>query len=369
MNIRPELAALPLVLSALSISAAPVFAQDSSPGVGDSAYVAGEYRVYTGTGEPASIDDIIAAMADRRVVFIGETHDDPTGHMLEALLLQRAWEAYGDPEATGAEGTWDPRPIALSLEFFQRDSQPIVDEYLAGLITEKAFLADSRPWPRYDTDYRPLIEFAKEHGLTVIAANAPRRYANRVTLHGREALDELSPEAKATLAPLPYGQPSDAYRNQWIQVISDVMEQEGEKCGIPVEEIAAANGEEVQARAPVGSHGNMGNQLSSQVLWDATMAWWISQYLEDHPDALVLHMVGGFHVERGTGTPEHLESYLPGTPRLIVSMQPVEDVDTFEPAPEGAWGDFVIQTDVSRTLEEIECRRFLADWEARASGR
>jgi uncharacterized iron-regulated protein len=369
MNIRSELAALPLVLSALSISAAPVVAQDSSPGVGDTAYVAGEYRVYTGAGEPASIDDIIAAMADRQVVFIGETHDDPTGHMLEALLLERAWEAYADPEAVGSEGSWDPRPIALSLEFFQRDAQPIVDEYLAGLITEKAFLADSRPWPRYDTDYRPMIEFAKEHGLTVIAANAPRRYANRVTLNGRESLDELSPEAKATLAPLPYGQPSEAYRDQWIQVISEVMEQEGEKCGIPVEEIAAARGEEVRARAPAGSHGNMGNQLSSQVLWDATMAWWISQYLEDYPDALVLHMVGGFHVERGTGTPEHLEAYLPGTRRLIVSMQPVDDVDTFEPAPEGEWGDFVIQTDVSRTLEEIECRRFLAEWESETAGR
>ncbi len=358
MNRKMILAALPLVLTIAGSGLAR--AQDSSPGVGDSSYVAGDYRVYTGAGAPASIDDIVAAMGDYSVVFVGEAHDDPTGHMLEAELLRRAYEAYGDPESREDAA----RPVALSLEFFQSDTQPIVDEYLAGLITEKAFRTDSRPWPRYETDYRPLIEYSKENGLSVIAANAPRRYANRVTQHGRESLEALSPEALASLAPLPYGQPSDAYRNQWIQVITEVMEEEGMKCGVPVEEITAEDGGEVKARAPVGSHGNMGNQLHSQVLWDATMAWWISQYLADQPDALVLHMVGGFHVERGTGTPEHLEAYRPGTRRMIVVLQPVEDIETFEPAPEGEWGDFVIQTDESRTLEEIECRKFLAEREA-----
>ena len=351
-------AALPLVL----MIALPAVAQDSSPGVGDSAYVAGEYRVFTGAGEPSSIDDIVAAMGDYQVVFVGEAHDDPTGHMLEAELLERAYEAYG------AAGSNDgaPRPVALSLEFFQSDAQPILDEYLAGLITDKAFRADSRPWPRYETDYRPMIEFSKENGLAVIAANAPRRYATRVTMNGRESLSDLSPEALASLAPLPYGQPSEEYRSQWIQVIMEVMEEEGLKCGLPIPE--PEEGEEaMQARAPVGAHDNMGNQLHSQVLWDATMAFWISEYLEEQPDALVLHMVGGFHVERGTGTPEHLEAYRPGTSRMIVVLQPVEDVDVFEPAPRGEWGDFVIQTDVSRTLEEIECQAYLAELQASAA--
>ncbi len=255
------------ILLGTAVAARPTFAQDSTPGVPlaeDTAYTAGEYRVFTGAGEPATLEDIIAAMGPNAAVFIGETHDDPTQHMLEAELLKRAYEAYGDPATAGASA----RPVALSLEFFQRDTQEIVDEYLAGLITDKAFQADGRPWPRYDTDYRPLIEFAKEHGLTVIAANAPRRYANRVTRLGRESLDELSPEALASLPPLPYGTALEAYRNQWIQVISEVMEEEGMKCGIPVEQLAA-EGEEAVARAPAGAHGNMGNQMDSQVLWDA----------------------------------------------------------------------------------------------------
>jgi uncharacterized iron-regulated protein len=355
MNSKMILAALPLVL----MIALPARAQDSSPGVVDTAYVAGKYRVFTGAGEPSSIDDVVAAMGDYQVVFVGEAHDDPTGHMLEAELLERAYEAYGASDSNDDT----PRMVTLSLEFFQSDTQPILDEYLADLITEKYFLSDSRPWPRYDIDYRPLIEFSKENGLTVIAANAPRRYATRVTINGRESLNELGPKALASLAPLPYGQPSEAYRNQWIQIISEVMEEEGKKCGLPIPE--PEEGEEaIKARAPVGSHGNMGNQLDSQVLWDATMAYWISEHLEQEPDGLVLHVVGGFHVERGTGTPEHLEAYRPGTSRMIVVLQPVEDIHTFEPAPQGEWGDFVIQTDASRTLEEIECRRYLAESDA-----
>lgn len=350
------MASLPLVL----LMALPARAQDSSPQMGDTAYVPGDYRVFTGAGEPASIEDIVTEMDQHQVVFIGEAHDDPTGHMLETELLERAYEAYGAPGSNGGA----PRPVALSLEFFQRDVQPILDEYLTGLITEKAFVADSRPWPRYESDYRPLIEFAKQVGLPVIAANAPRRYVTRVTLHGRESLNDLSAEAKASLAPLPYGQPSEAYRDQWIQVISEVMAEEGMKCGVPIPE--PEEGEEpVKARAPVGSHDTMGNQLHSQVLWDATMAYWISEYLAQGPDALVLHMVGGFHVARGTGTPEHLESYRPGTSFMIVVLRPVEDIDVFEPAPDGAWGDFVVQTDESRTLEQIECRKYLAELEGK----
>ena len=341
-----------LAVTGLAFTADPGTAQDPLPEGADTAYVPGEYRVYTGAGEPASLDDVVAAMAGVDVVFIGEAHDDPTGHMLEAELLERAVERYGAGAADARGRDEAGRTVALSLEFFERDVQLVLDEYLAGLITEAAFTDASRPWPRYETDYRPLIEYAKAGGLDVIAANAPRRYVTRVTRHGREGLDPLPEEAKAFLPPLPYGQPSDAYRDQWIAVIARVMEQEGTKCGVPVPDSVA--------RAPVGAHGNMGNQLHAQALWDAAMAHAIAGYLDAHPGALVLHAVGGFHVARGTGTPEHLAGYAPDAEAMIVMIRPVDEVDAFEPAPAGAWGDFVIQTDASRTLEAIECRAYRA---------
>ncbi|MDX1393093.1 MAG: ChaN family lipoprotein [Gemmatimonadota bacterium] len=360
MTIRAVLAA-GLLTGVHAVPAQAQAAGGDSPSLPDTAYVAGEYRVYTGAGEPSSIDAIVTAMARHDVVFVGETHDDPTGHMLEALLLRQAHETHAGPAAAGDAS----RTVALSLEFFQRDVQPILDEYLSGLITEEMFLADSRPWPRYETDYRPLIEFSKQNGIDVIAANAPRRYTRRVTLHGRESLNDLDARARSTIAPLPYGEPTEAYRNQWIEVISGVIEQEGTKCGRPIPRDEDGEPAAAHATAPAGSHDNMGNQLHSQVLWDATMAHSISEYLAGRPDALVLHMVGGFHVARGTGTPEHLASYRPESSSMIVMLRPVDDVATFEPAPAGEWGDFVVQTDASRTLERIECRAYLSELDSR----
>jgi uncharacterized iron-regulated protein len=345
-------------LVSLLLPALPASAQEPEPAVPDTAYRPGAYRIFTGAGQPATMDDIVQAMGANQVVFVGETHDDPTAHMLELELLKTATEAYAGPAQAvgdGATGTHDGqaksdegRPLALSLEFFERDVQLPLDEYLAGLISESSFLEATRPWERYRTDYRPLVEFAKEHELPVIAANAPRRYVTMVARHGRESLNQLSPQALSYLPPLPYGKASKAYRDQWIATISAVMEQEGMKCGVPV----------AHAAAPPGSHAQMGNQLDSQVLWDATMANSIYRYLSAHPDALVLHMVGGFHVERNTGIPEQLRAYMPDVRSMIVSLRPVGDVDTFEPAPSGQWGDFVIQTDSTHTMESIECRQF-----------
>jgi uncharacterized iron-regulated protein len=389
MNRHRSVAAPPLVRSRLPSLAAvivlftggalapglahPAFAQEGVPEAAREDYVAGDYQVFTEDGEPATLNDVVAAMRDHEVVFVGETHDDPTGHMLEAELLRRAFEAYGGADATepggdphdaapGPGDAEDPdtRPVVLSLEFFERDVQLVLDEYLAGLITEGAFRSESRPWERYGTDYRPMIEFAKAHGVEVVAANAPRRYVTRVTRDGRAALDALSPMALATLAPLPYGEPSDAYRDQWIQRMGEVMEQVGKKCGVPIEELPEG-AEGGPAPPPPGSHSAMGNQLQAQALWDATMAYWVNDALLRRPDALVLHMVGSFHVERGTGIPEQLERYRPGASDMIVVLRPVKNVKTFEPAPGGTWGDFVIQTDQSRTLEEIECRQLLGD--------
>jgi uncharacterized iron-regulated protein len=333
------------------LPAQALHAQDSPPGVDHPDYVPGEYRVFTGAGEPATLDDVVAAMGRNEVVFIGEIHDDPTGHALEAELFRRAYETYGMAAGDG-EAT---RSVAASLEFFQRDAQPILDEYLQGLISESSFTAASRPWPRYDTDYRPVVEYAKEHGLPVVAANAPQRYVNRASRLGRESLNDLSVEARATLAPLPYGQASRAYLDQWVMTMAEVMEHEQSVCGVPiVEEPAEEEGE--AEHQPMGNHGATGSLFNGQVLWDATMAYWISDHLVRNPNALVVHMVGSFHVSRGTGTPEQLVRYRPGARSMIITMRTVEDVETFEAAPSGEWGDFVIQTDEFHTLEAIGCR-------------
>src|SRR5687768_8692080 len=156
-----------------------IFSAACAPGpAGPSAPVpVAGYRVARG-GAEAAFADIVAQASRARVVFVGEQHDDPETHRAELALL----------DAIGRTG----RPIILSLEMIERDVQPVLDDYLRGAVTEEVFLARSRPWPRYATDYRALVELAKERGWRVIAANVPRPIASSVGRAGLGVLDTLS---------------------------------------------------------------------------------------------------------------------------------------------------------------------------------
>lgn len=125
-------------------------------------------------GSPVTPDEMLAALGSADVVFIGETHDDPLAHEWELFI----WSELA------ADGR------ALALEMFETDVQGLLDGYLAGEVTEEEFLAGSRPWGNYSTDYAPLVTFAMGNGNRVIAANVPRRFAAQVASGGWEAIAE-----------------------------------------------------------------------------------------------------------------------------------------------------------------------------------
>src|SRR5262245_18840447 len=131
-------------------------------------------------------ESMLAHLARADVVLVGEQHDDPNTHRLEAAVL---------------DGLERRRvAVTVSLEMFERDVQPALDAYLAGSMSEKDFLEASRPWPRYASDYRPLVEMAKAHRWPVVAANVPRKYAAAVAKEGVGALDGLNATDRAMLA-------------------------------------------------------------------------------------------------------------------------------------------------------------------------
>lgn len=264
------------------------------------------FRAYDAKGNPATIDEIVTAIGEKEAVFLGEQHDDAVGHAVQMEIFRRAVAKYSAD-----------RKIALSLEMFERDVQIVLNEYLTGLITEPQFMSSSRPWGNYKTDYRPLVEFAKEKKLPVIAANAPRRYVNMVSRGGRNALNGLTKDAKKWIAPLPYGEPSDTYAKKFKALMGTSPE------------------------AQMG----IDRILASQSLWDATMANSVAKYLKDNKKPLVIHLNGGFHTESRLGTVEHLLKYRPKTKVLVVTIRYQDDFNTFDRSKDAGIGDFVVLTD------------------------
>ena len=137
------------------------------------------YRIYdTRTKQIITIDKIVTDMANADVLFFGEEHNDSAGHYLENEIFRALHRQYADK-------------IILSMEMFETDGQLVLNEYLAGTIDEARFSRDLRLWNNYK-DYRPMIEYAKQNKIPVIAANPPRRYVSLVTRRGMRALDSLS---------------------------------------------------------------------------------------------------------------------------------------------------------------------------------
>lgn len=271
------------------------------------------FRVYDSSGKTVSLDEIVRAMEKTEVVFIGETHNDPIAHQVEAQLLQGAWTRYG-----ANAGPDSRRQLFLSLEMFERDVQTTLDEYLGGLILERQFLTDSRPWNNYQSDYRPLVEFARTNNLPVIAANAPARYVNRVSRLGRNSLAALSTQAKAWLSPLPYGEASTAYAAKFNSLMEGMTA-----------------GHEPSSKQAF---------LDAQVLRDATMAYSIAQILKSQKKPLVLHVTGIFHVEGRMGSPEQLEAYRARTRSIVIAILPATEVPETTAESLKKIGDFVVVT-------------------------
>ena len=252
---------------------------------------AAPFTVFDAQGAQVELATLCNAMDDADVVFLGELHNDSTAHAIQLELL--AW-------ANAATRSAD-RPLVLGLEMIETDVQPVLDEYLGGLIRERDWLTAGRPWTNYETDYRPLVEFAREHGAAVVGTNAPARY---VSLASR-----LDAAGRAWLPPSP-APPSDPLAGKFMDLMGGM---------------------------PHGAGPTVEGMMAGQNLRDATMAWQIAEALARHPGALVVHVNGSFHSEGGLGIPEHLARLAPEAHVLVVTMAP----DAEGPTP---GDDFVIRT-------------------------
>ena len=133
--------------------------------------------------ERVTIDEAADALAEADVIFLGEQHDSAEGHAVQLALTKAVAERRGQ--------------IVLSMEMLERDSQRLVDMYLDGEIDQEAFRSTARLWPNYQAHYEPAVEFAREGGHDVLAANVYRPVASRVA---REGLDSVMGEVWAAAA-------------------------------------------------------------------------------------------------------------------------------------------------------------------------
>ena len=214
-------------------------------------------------------------LEDARVVLVGETHTRYDHHLVQLEILRHLHEASPN--------------LALGVEWFQQPYQQHLDDYIAGTISDSEMLHLTEYFSRWRYNYRlyqPIMQFARENKIPVIALNAPRELIKALA---SKDFDDLPEELKAQL-PSSY----DWSDKDYEQRIREVFELHPEY------------------------NGEFENFLRSQLTWDESMAERAVLYLEENPDSNMLILAGSGHISHGSGIPNRIKRRIDADIRTVL---------------------------------------------------
>lgn len=234
------------------------------------------YQLFDINGKKTTYKKLLEKATETEVVLFGEYHNNAISHWLELEITMDVAKK---------------KHIVLGAEMLEADNQKQVNQYLNGEINQKQLDSTARLWKNYTTDYKPLVDFAKEIKAPFIATNIPRRYASMVSKKGFESLNSLSDEEKNWIAPLPM--PYDASLPGYTEMLKMMGEHTSE------------------------------NMPKAQATKDATMAHFIVKNMQ--PNTVFIHYNGTFHSDNFDGINWYLKRYKPSV--KIVTIATVEQSD------------------------------------------
>lgn len=261
-------------------------------------------RVYdVRAGRFISRNDAVRRAIAARYVILGEIHDNPGHHQLQADILSAMIRARRRP--------------ALAMEQFDHEHQAAIDAARSRGERDPEAIANAGRFDRKGwrwPDYKPLVALAADNGLRILAANVSREEAKALAKSGR-AYDGLPPVAADLRARLE-------------------------------EEIVAGH---CGFRPPTQTLAGM---VEAQRARDAQMA----AALEKGGDAGTVLIAGAGHARRSHGAPAYLDEAARNS-LLVVAFIEV-DADRPDPADYLKDADYDIAWFTLRAPREDPCAAF-----------
>ena len=258
-------------------------------------------QIFDKKGKKSSYDKVLKASEKTDVVLFGEIHDNSLVHWLQLEFTKDLAQR---------------KPLVLGAEMLEADNQKQLDQYLKGEINQKQLDSSARLWKNYKTDYKPLVDFAKDKKINFIATNVPRRYASLVFKKDLVALDSLSALEKSWIAPLPIEFDIN------LPGYKGMMSMQG---------------------------GHAGEKMpKAQAIKDATMAYFINKNRKEN--SIFVHYNGTYHSDNYEGINWYLRKLDADIQIVTIAMVEQKDISKLE-AEHYNKADFVlvIDEDVTKT--------------------
>ncbi|OKH37056.1 hypothetical protein NIES2119_14645 [[Phormidium ambiguum] IAM M-71] len=219
--------------------------------------------------ENYSSQELLQNLTKANVVYLGETHTSEADHKAQLEIIQKVYAKKSK--------------IAIAMEMFQRPYQKAIDLYLAGKITEEELLTQTEYQQRWGFPweyYAPILRFAKENRIPVLALNTPTEITRKVSSQG---LESLTAEDKKYIPPISEIRTDNAGYRQMLSEIFNQHQKDGH-----------------------GSSTGFERFFSAQVLWDETMAESIAEFVKANPNHTVIVLAGQGHLVYGYGIPSRV---------------------------------------------------------------
>lgn len=230
------------------------------------------------TNESLDLTQLMPRLANKKVVLLGEVHDQPEHHIWQFQMVSALSASNGN--------------IVIALEAFPRRVQLILDRWVAGELTRQQFVEETdwfAVWGFAPELYMPLFEFARLNNVRMLAMNVDRSLVRKVGKNGWEAIPIGERENVSEPA-----SPSSKY----VDYLWDVF----------------------RKHPTSGSNSNMSSDalkreapefqsfVRSQTFWDRAMADAIANEVRERPDRVVIAVLGSGHVREGWGVARQLSS-------------------------------------------------------------
>jgi len=235
------------------------------------------------------LDMVVRDFSSYDAVFIGEAHGHVASHYVQSKIFSGLHAVNSD--------------LALSMEQFERPAQSVVDDYLDGKIGEETLVHDGKAWPHYRSSYRPLVEFAKNNDLPVIASEIPGNMVSCIGERGPDFLKSLDGEPRAWAAEKLHLEDGD-YKDKYYAFLA----------AVPSHRVGGDISEAEKEKKRF-------YRYAAQVSRDDTMAESIAVHMKANPGRKIMHINGSFHSAGMLGTPERLAIHMPGV--TMANLHPI----------------------------------------------